>query len=57
MAHFAKLGLNNVVEQVVTVRNIDTMTEGGIEQESIGVAKLVEDTGHSTWIKCSFNTR
>ena len=46
MAHFAKLGLNNIVEQVVTVRNIDTMTEGGIEQESIGVAKLVEDTGH-----------
>ena len=36
MAHFAKIGLNNVVEQVVTVRNIDTMTEGGIEQESIG---------------------
>lgn len=57
MAHFAKLGLNNIVEQVVVVRNIDTMTEGGIEQESIGVAKLVEDTGHSTWKKCSFNTR
>ncbi len=57
MAHFAKLGLNNIVEQVVTVRNIDTMTEGGIEQESIGVAKLVKDTGHSTWKKCSFNTR
>ena len=57
MAHFAKIGLNNIVEQVVVVRNIDTMTEGGIEQESIGVAKLVEDTGHSTWKKCSFNTR
>ena len=41
MAHFAKLGLNNIVEQVVVVRNIDTMTEGGIEQESIGTCKLV----------------
>jgi hypothetical protein len=57
MAHFAKIGLNNIVEAVVVLRTIDTMTEGGIEQEAIGVAKLQKDTGHSTWKKCSFNTR
>ena len=57
MAHFAKLGLNNIVETVVFIKNIDTMTDEGVEQESVGVAKLVEDTGHSTWKKCSFNTR
>ena len=57
MAHFAKLGLNNIVEAVVFVKNIDTMTDEGVEQESVGVAKLVESTGHSTWKKCSFNTR
>tara|TARA_B100000287_G_scaffold326380_1_gene310718 strand:+ start:163 stop:582 length:420 start_codon:yes stop_codon:yes gene_type:complete len=57
MAHFAKIGLDNIVEAVVVLRNIDTMTEGGIEQEAIGVAKLEKDTGHSTWKKCSCNTR
>ena len=57
MAHFAKIGLDNIVEDIVVIRNIDTMTEGGIEREDIGVSKLQEDTGHSSWKKCSFNTR
>ena len=57
MIYFAKLGLNNIVEEVVFIKNIDTMTDEGVEQESVGVAKLVESTGHSTWKKCSFNTR
>ena len=57
MAHFAKIGLDNIVEDIVVVRNIDSMTEGGIEREDIGVSNLQEDTGHSSWKKCSFNTR
>ena len=57
MAHFAKIGLDNQVTQVLVVRTIDTMTEGGIEKEEIGVAHLTSLTGHSTWKKCSFNTR
>ena len=57
MAHFAKLGLSNVVETVVFVENKDTTTDGGVEQESVGVAKLASETGHSDWKKCSFNTR
>ena len=57
MAHFAKIGLDNQVTQVLVVRTIDKMTEGGIEKEEIGVAHLTSLTGHSTWKKCSFNTR
>ena len=57
MAHYAQLGVDNIVTRVWTVNNRDCMTEGGIEQEAIGVAKLQKDTGHSTLKKCSFNTR
>jgi len=57
MAHFAKLGIDNVVLQVVVVDTIDCMTRGGIEREEIGVAKLVEKHGHETWKQCSYNSR
>ena len=45
MAHFAKIGLDNQVTQVLVVRTIDTMTEGGIEKEEIGVAYLTSLSG------------
>jgi hypothetical protein len=38
MAHFAKLGPNNVVEQVIVVDNKDTSDANGIEKEYIGAA-------------------
>ena len=38
MALFAKIGLNNVVEHVVYVNNLDTMTEAGALDETIGQA-------------------
>lgn len=56
MAHFAKLGLDNVVLRVTPLDNIKTMTRGGIEQEEIGVEYLTKHHGHSTWKKCSCNT-
>jgi len=56
MAHFAKIGLDNVVEAVLAMDTIDTMTRGGIEREDIGVAHLQKHHGHSTWKKCSYNT-
>ena len=49
MAIFAKIGLDNIVERVITVDNINCMTPGGIEREDIGVAFLTENFGHSTW--------
>lgn len=40
MAHFARLGLDNIVEEVVVVNNVDTMTPQGVETESIGIDYL-----------------
>ena len=56
MAHFAKLGLDNVVTAVLAMDTIDTMTRGGIEREDIGVAHLQKHHGHELWKKCSYNT-
>jgi len=56
MAHFAKLGLDNVVTAVLAMDTIDTMTRGGIEREDIGVAHLIKHHGHENWKKCSYNT-
>lgn len=57
MAHYAKLGLDNIVLNVEVVDTIDCMTRGGIEREEIGLEKLQQHSGHMIWKKCSFNTR
>jgi hypothetical protein len=54
MAHFAKIGLNNEVLDVVVVNNIDCMTPGGVHDETIGVAFLKRLTGHETWVQTSY---
>ena len=56
MAHFAKLGIDNVVTAVLAVDTIDCMTRGGIEREDLGVDHLVKYHGHENWKKCSYNT-
>ena len=55
MAHFAKIGLNNVVTDVLVVANRETMDSNGVEHESIGVEFLKNLTGHETWIQTSYN--
>jgi hypothetical protein len=55
MAHFAKIGLNNIVTDVLVVANRETMDSQGNEQESIGVEFLRSLTGHETWIQTSYN--
>lgn len=57
MAHFAKLGLDNIVTAVVAMDTIDTMTRGGIEKEEIGLAHLIKHHGHENWKQCSYNSR
>ena len=55
MAHYAELGVDNVVKRVLFIDTIKCMTNGGIEKEEIGSAYL--ETHHGgTWIKCSYNT-
>ena len=48
MAHYAKLGLDNIVLDVLAVDTIDTMTRGGIEKEELGVAHLTKHNHHAT---------
>ena len=52
MAHYAELGVDNIVKRVLHIANIDCMTEGGIEKEEIGRAHLEKHHG-GTWMKCS----
>ena len=56
MAHFAKLGIDNVVTNVVAIDNIDIMTRDGVESEEVGIAHLIKHHGHENWKKCSYNT-
>lgn len=57
MAHFAKIGIDNIVLAVLAMDTVDTMTRGGIEKEEIGVEHLVKHHGHENWKQCSYNTR
>lgn len=56
MAHFARLGLDNIVEQVIVVDNINVMTAQGEEKEEIGVLYLKKIFGEGTiWVQTSYN--
>jgi hypothetical protein len=57
MAHFAKIGINNIVTQVLVVANRETMDSNGVEHESIGVNFLKNLTGHETWVQTSYNNK
>tara|TARA_R100001224_G_C3990173_1_gene138984 strand:+ start:81 stop:521 length:441 start_codon:yes stop_codon:yes gene_type:complete len=57
MAHFAKIGVDNAVLNVVALRNINCVDEDGVEKESIGKEYLEQNTGHSAWVQCSVNTQ
>jgi hypothetical protein len=56
MAHFAKLGLGNIVEKVVVVNNEVITDENGLEQEQLGIDFLnnLYNT-RDVWVKTSYN--
>ena len=54
MAHFAELGLENIVERVVVVSNNELLDENNVEQESIGVTFCNQLFG-GTWVQTSYN--
>ena len=56
MAHFAKIGLNNKVINVVSVNDNVLLDADGIEQEVLGVEFLETLTGWSLWKQTSYNT-
>jgi hypothetical protein len=58
MAHFAKLGANGKVIQVLTLDNIDMLNADGVEDEAIGQQYLEQHNNWPAemWIQTSYNT-
>ena len=59
MAHFAKLGANGKVIQVLTLDNKDMKNADGVEDESVGQQYLETHNNWPAqmWIQTSYNTR
>jgi len=55
MAHFAKIGLNNKVIDVVVVNNNELLDANNVEQEVNGINYLQGLTGWSIWKQTSYN--
>jgi hypothetical protein len=56
MAHFAQIGIDNVVLRVSVVRNEDILDGNGNESEEVGIQFLKSVHGHLTnWIQTSYN--
>jgi len=55
MAHFAKIGLNNKVIEVLVVHNNELKDSNGIEQEINGIDFLTKLTGWAIWKQTSYN--
>ena len=58
MAHFAKIGLNGKVLQVLTLNNSDMLNADGVEDESVGQQYLQKHHNWPShlWIQTSYNT-
>ena len=57
MAHFAKIGLNSEVMEVLSVHNDVLKDANGDEQEALGLDFLTKLTGWAIWKQTSYNTR
>jgi hypothetical protein len=58
MAHFAKLGANGKVIQVLTLNNGDMLNADGVEDEAVGQQYLEHHNNWPAqmWIQTSYNT-
>jgi hypothetical protein len=58
MAHFAKLGANGKVIQVLTLNNSDMLNADGVEDESVGQQYLETHNNWPAqmWVQTSYNT-
>ena len=54
MAHFAEIGLNNVVERVIVVHNNELLDENGTEIEQNGI-NFCRNLFGGTWLQTSYN--
>jgi len=58
MAHFAKLGTNNKIIQVLKLDNVNMLNADGVEDESVGQQYLETHNNWPAqmWIQTSYNT-
>jgi len=58
MAHFAKLGSNSKIIQVLTLDNKDMLNADGVEDETVGQQYLARHNNWPAqmWIQTSYNT-
>ena len=58
MAHFAKIGMNGKVLQVLKVDNKDILNADGVEDETVGQQYLQKHNNWTAemWIQTSYNT-
>jgi hypothetical protein len=56
MAHFAKIGLNSKVMEVVVVHDNELLDSDDVQQEINGINFLTNLTGWAIWKQTSFNT-
>ena len=54
MAHFAEIGLNNVVKRVIVVNNNELLDENGNEVEQKGI-DFCKSLYGGTWLQTSYN--
>jgi len=54
MAHFAELGLNNVVQRAIVVHNNELLDENNVESEQKG-ADFCRNLFGGTWVQTSYN--
>jgi len=59
MAHFAKIGSNSKVIQVLTLNNSDMLNADGVEDETVGQQYLETHNNWPAqmWIQTSYNTQ
>lgn len=55
MAHFAEIGLNNIVVRVIVVSNQELLDEYGVYQEQRGIDFCRGLFGGGRWIQTSYN--
>jgi len=55
MAHFAEIGIDNIVKRVVVIHNNELLDDNNKEQESLGIAFCQSLFGGGTWKQTSYN--
>lgn len=55
MAHFARIGSDNKVQEIIVVNNDVLLDENGGESEALGQAFIASLGLNGDWVQCSYN--